>query len=216
MIPDGFLRAIVESPSDNTPRLIFADWLEEHGGQERCDFIRIQIRLDEIRPGPDEYAKASRMLTRYNKGAPIPLKANTPAVLLVREAILLQQFALAQDWPQIPERFIQWEWTRGFVSGISLLANDWLYRGPQLVQTHPLERVTLTDLTPEEKNHHMDFRWGFDWEKLNLFRDGHFNEMFHLGWQTEQMALDCQIRCCLAWARAKAGLPALPFAIKPG
>jgi uncharacterized protein (TIGR02996 family) len=32
MTHDAFLRAIEESPGDDTPRLIYADWLEEHGG----------------------------------------------------------------------------------------------------------------------------------------------------------------------------------------
>ena len=27
---DAFLRAIAETPEDDAPRLIFADWLEEH------------------------------------------------------------------------------------------------------------------------------------------------------------------------------------------
>ena len=29
-----FLRAIVDRPTDNLPRLIFSDWLEEHGYEE--------------------------------------------------------------------------------------------------------------------------------------------------------------------------------------
>lgn len=41
-----FLAAIAENPQDDTPRLIFADWLEECGNQpERAEFIRVQCEL---------------------------------------------------------------------------------------------------------------------------------------------------------------------------
>jgi uncharacterized protein (TIGR02996 family) len=46
MTPDeAFLQAIRESPADDAPRLIYADWLEEHGQADRADFIRAQCRL---------------------------------------------------------------------------------------------------------------------------------------------------------------------------
>jgi uncharacterized protein (TIGR02996 family) len=37
--------AVCESPDDDTPRLVLADWLEEHGEPERAEFIRLQIQL---------------------------------------------------------------------------------------------------------------------------------------------------------------------------
>jgi uncharacterized protein (TIGR02996 family) len=39
----AFLQAILEQPDDDTPRLVYADWLEEHGQGERAEFIRLQI-----------------------------------------------------------------------------------------------------------------------------------------------------------------------------
>ena len=44
---DAFLQAIVEAPDDDTPRLIYADWLEERG-DPRGEFIRLQCRLDRL------------------------------------------------------------------------------------------------------------------------------------------------------------------------
>src|SRR5262249_3447796 len=41
----GFLNAILDAPDDDTVRLVFADWLEEHGNPERADFIRVQCEL---------------------------------------------------------------------------------------------------------------------------------------------------------------------------
>jgi uncharacterized protein (TIGR02996 family) len=42
---EAFLPAIIEAPDDDTPRLVCADWLEEHGQGDRAEFIRAQIAL---------------------------------------------------------------------------------------------------------------------------------------------------------------------------
>jgi uncharacterized protein (TIGR02996 family) len=42
---DAFLQAIINTPDDDTPRLVYADWLEENGDAERADFIRVQCAL---------------------------------------------------------------------------------------------------------------------------------------------------------------------------
>jgi uncharacterized protein (TIGR02996 family) len=39
---DALFRAVCESPADDTPRLVYADWLDEHGQPERAEFIRLQ------------------------------------------------------------------------------------------------------------------------------------------------------------------------------
>lgn len=36
----GFLADIIAHPDDDTPRLIYADWLEENGQEERAELIR--------------------------------------------------------------------------------------------------------------------------------------------------------------------------------
>jgi uncharacterized protein (TIGR02996 family) len=41
----AFLRAIAENPDDDLPRLVYADWLDEHGEPARAEFIRIQCEL---------------------------------------------------------------------------------------------------------------------------------------------------------------------------
>jgi uncharacterized protein (TIGR02996 family) len=42
---DALLRAIGEQPEEDTPRLMYADWLEESGEPERADFVRAQVGL---------------------------------------------------------------------------------------------------------------------------------------------------------------------------
>ena len=42
----AFLQSIIAAPDDDAPRLVYADWLEEHGGEpERAEFIRVQCEL---------------------------------------------------------------------------------------------------------------------------------------------------------------------------
>jgi len=45
---DALLRAIGEQPEEDTPRLMYADWLEENGDRDRADFVRNQIELARI------------------------------------------------------------------------------------------------------------------------------------------------------------------------
>src|SRR5258708_1048822 len=40
---DALLRAIAEHPEEDTPRLMYADWLDETGQPERADFVRTQV-----------------------------------------------------------------------------------------------------------------------------------------------------------------------------
>jgi uncharacterized protein (TIGR02996 family) len=38
---EPFLRAIAAAPDDDLPRLVYADWLDEHGHAGRAEFIRL-------------------------------------------------------------------------------------------------------------------------------------------------------------------------------
>ncbi len=55
----AFLDAIREAPDDDAPRLIYADWLDDHGGPAdvaRAALIRVQCRLASL--PPDDPARA--------------------------------------------------------------------------------------------------------------------------------------------------------------
>src|SRR5678815_2596982 len=41
----AFIRAVLDCPHDDTPRLVYADWLDEHGQPERAEFIRVQCAV---------------------------------------------------------------------------------------------------------------------------------------------------------------------------
>lgn len=42
---DSFIAAIAATPTDDLPRLVFADWLDENGDGDRAAFIRAQVGL---------------------------------------------------------------------------------------------------------------------------------------------------------------------------
>src|SRR5262249_25749649 len=44
---DAFISAILASPCDDAPRLMFADWLEERG-DPRDEFLRVSVRLEAL------------------------------------------------------------------------------------------------------------------------------------------------------------------------
>jgi uncharacterized protein (TIGR02996 family) len=52
---EALLCGCKEAPEDNEPRLVLADWLEEHGEADRAEFVRLQLRL-----APDDPVAAPR------------------------------------------------------------------------------------------------------------------------------------------------------------
>ena len=79
MTTDGeaLFHAICEQPWEDTPRLMYADWLEENGDPQRAEFIRLQIEA--ARPGmnlaaPDLAARAEHLRKesegRWTRGSP--------------------------------------------------------------------------------------------------------------------------------------------------
>ena len=67
---DGFMADIIANPEDDTPRLVYADWLEDHG-DGRGRFLRLEVELAGMRVGDAGYAEreAERRLLRYSLAA---------------------------------------------------------------------------------------------------------------------------------------------------
>jgi uncharacterized protein (TIGR02996 family) len=69
---EGFLQAICETPDDDAPRLIYADWLQDNGDPERAEFIRVQVQrvsLDPDDPGQRALFARERELQARHGGA---------------------------------------------------------------------------------------------------------------------------------------------------
>jgi len=92
---DALFAAILANPDEDTPRLVYADWLEENGEAERAEFIRVQIEL-----------------ARLSEGDP------RRAPLMEREGGLLQSHQ--EEWLGLPALEHSWPtFRRGFVAEIS-------------------------------------------------------------------------------------------------
>lgn len=46
----AFIRQICEQPEDDTVRLVYADWLDEHGEPVWAEFVRVQVELAKMPP----------------------------------------------------------------------------------------------------------------------------------------------------------------------
>jgi uncharacterized protein (TIGR02996 family) len=57
---EALIAAIAASPADDLPRLVFADWLDDHGDPAQAEFIRAHVRLYRTRPGTGEHAAIAR------------------------------------------------------------------------------------------------------------------------------------------------------------
>ncbi len=121
---DAFLSAIRAHPDDDTARLVYADWLTEHGDPDRGEFIRIEIEL--ARTPPTEEADERRR-----------------KVLLVRRAALLKRHKTAWLAPFAPFAK-ESSFERGFVQKLEVSANAFLHHGAKWVARTPLTRLRIT------------------------------------------------------------------------
>src|SRR5262245_40961269 len=67
----ALLQACKDEPTDDQPRLVLADWLEERGEQDRAEVVRLQLRSHpaaEWRPEAAEELGGSLRLLRRHAG----------------------------------------------------------------------------------------------------------------------------------------------------
>jgi len=146
-VEDAFLRDILAHPEDDTPRLVFADWLEENGRPERAEFIRVQCEL-------------ARLNTPHK---PRPLCGCRPCVLTRRQLeletgdrktarlpLVNWNEVFAREWPLPAPGDSRWstKWRRGFVHALTCSAEDWLFHGRAILDRRPVYEVSLTEWRP--------------------------------------------------------------------
>lgn len=124
MTPDaGFLRSVLAAPDDDTPRLVYADWLSEHGREDRAVFIRAQCH----NPGePAPFALGQSL--RYTPESPQKQIMGWLDSLGVRGGAF----------------------RRGFVEYLTLPAAAWLAHADAVLAAQPVREVRLTTLPPAD------------------------------------------------------------------
>lgn len=119
MTPDApFIRAILEAPDDDGPRLIYADWLDEHGRHDRAEFIRLQV-----------------------EAARLPACQQAESMLKRAEQLLDGQDV---SWcPTLGYMIGVAGWRRGFIDSLSAEVRSWLRHGRSLRSEQPLRHLSL-------------------------------------------------------------------------
>jgi uncharacterized protein (TIGR02996 family) len=118
----GLLKAIREAPEDDTPRLVYADWLTENGQDERAEFIRLQCRL-----------------------ASLPEWEPERDALVEREQALLARHR--REWtPELPGFALRaaHAFRRGFLSHFHLQAKELLRSAGRLFGVTPVDSLELS------------------------------------------------------------------------
>src|SRR4051794_31473628 len=113
---DGFLQTNIDNPDDDTPRLVYADWLDEHGDPARAEFIRVQCELAKL-PDHDPRVRA----------------------LEDREHELLG--ANEGEWFPDATGLHEWEWSRGFVDDVTADHQQLTSGGAGAWTMHPVTRI---------------------------------------------------------------------------
>jgi uncharacterized protein (TIGR02996 family) len=135
----AFLRTICETPGDDTPRLVYADWLEEDGWAEQAEFIRLQIRLGPVdvtgRLSRDQRRQARRVEALLRDHAADFLQPLT--LLAVRRALLTP-----------PEDRLVWTFARGFVDTITVHGSTLERHAAAIFSHQPVTRVRLESARP--------------------------------------------------------------------
>jgi uncharacterized protein (TIGR02996 family) len=124
----ALFQAILDAPDDDAPRLVYADWLDEHGDPERAEFIRLEVK-------------------RFRKGRP-RVSGQDPDSQ--RHAAL--QRAYRDRWLREMPKFPGvrwWAFWRGFPT---VQVDEWptlKKYGAKIWAASPCEELCLNRLTPQ-------------------------------------------------------------------
>jgi uncharacterized protein (TIGR02996 family) len=123
---DALLAAIAAHPDEDTPRLVYADWLDEHDRPIRAEFIRLQIEIAQ-----------KETLPRAIQNRHVDLwKRNQELIDDHRDELLGPLAALPTDRKIV--------FRRGFVSELTIYVYEFHAYRLLLSSAHPRPRVTVT------------------------------------------------------------------------
>ena len=126
---EAILAAIAAKPEDDTPRLAYADWLDEHEQPERAELIRCQISL----------ASGNDVASNTDLTADPALEAK----LAARKRELLGAHRVEWNRSLHDLGATEVAWSRGFPEGISIPAERFLANAEQIFIAAP----TMASLT---------------------------------------------------------------------
>ncbi len=125
---EHILAAIQDCPDDDSPRLLYADWLDEHGDVDRASFIRVAIQCNNLwqaDPRRDNFTQRywtllRRNINRWLAEEKIPAEFSTWLINDLLPGHASREIESAEIW----------EFDRGLFVGLSFQA---LYVHPQAI-----------------------------------------------------------------------------------
>lgn len=133
---ESLLAAVIADPDDDAVRLVYADWLEEYGGEAgaaRAEFIRVQIEKESLLKGdPNRAALEAREKELLDHRAEDWLQ-HLPEWARPREATLI---ATEDDW---------FGFRRGFVQGLLVDVNTSPSEAMAVLDSEPITRLYSCD-----------------------------------------------------------------------
>jgi uncharacterized protein (TIGR02996 family) len=116
------LAAVIAQPNEDAPRLIYADWLEEHGQPARAEFIRVQIACAQL---PADHPQVGE--------------------LEHRSQLLLERHQ--DEWAEPVRAWATgFKFQRGFIGKIIIEAKRFLDLTPEMLAQAPIRHVDLLDV----------------------------------------------------------------------
>lgn len=116
-IEQAFLQAIRHQPDDNTPRLLYADWLDEQGRGDRAEFVRIQCALARL---PETLEHLDRRLALQERA---------------------RQLLAAHEHEWVTPTQLDLTWRRGFLDEVTITTDDDPAELDALAAQHPLSSL---------------------------------------------------------------------------
>ena len=132
---DALLATIAAHPADDLPRLVYADWLDEHDRPVRAEFIRLQVEIAKL-----------ELLPRMMQNAHIP-KWERQQVLLDRHTAELLGPLAGIETTRPPV------FDRGFLTELHLLMDDFCRYGDDLSRVTPRPAIMVVENFYENYEH---------------------------------------------------------------
>ena len=130
----ALMQKIIANPADDLPRLVMADWLDDHGESMRANFIRVQCEIPNCTDKP-RYTQLIRLQSSYT-------------LLIHGWYPTPSNFYVLVGGIQDPLQSIYADVLiakRGFYAEAHISMYTWNYHGQSLVRTYPIQKVYIQD-----------------------------------------------------------------------
>jgi uncharacterized protein (TIGR02996 family) len=156
---EAFLKAVIDAPDDDAPRLIYADWLEENGGAARAEFIRVQCEVANLPDGdPRKKLLKNRAaaLLKSHRHIWDPPVFQALGRLASHDALPQEKWFLLLPLRQRISRVLSpssargaLEYRRGFVGAVELGMREFLDQAEALFRIAPVQTIRFWSGSPE-------------------------------------------------------------------